>query len=792
MRAALHHKKRFTPAPLALAVALSLTLAATAPAHAQSGTPAATALSINIPAQPLGHALNELARQANLQLSFPAELVAGKTAPAVSGQLTPRQALDRLLVGSDLEASVDGSAVLVKKAPPRTAGTDKELAAVVVSSLRANRVSKGATGLPMEVKETPQSISTFDSVDMQNYGVTGSNQALQMVTGINVEQYETNRATFESRGFEIQLTQMDGLGMTNSWGTVVGQQDTFLFDKIEVIRGANGLLTGVGNASGTVNYVRKRPTNKDEGQVVLEGGSYDKKRVALDYNKVLTEDGTVAGRVVLIHQDKDSWIRSLNDRDTTLYGVIDSQIGSNGVLTVGVTDQDHRQKSPMWGSLTLNYADGSQASFDTSASTSQDWTYWNTKSTTAFAEYTHYLSDNWEGKFTYNKRHAEEETRLLYAYSLSGALNNDNTGLVGWPYGSFTTTDSDLFDLNLSGNFNLFGRKHELITGLSHSIEETDTDTYGFDSSYMLQALPAFPYGGNVYPEPNWGARTPASGGKQTLTRLYGATRLALTDELRAIVGLNSVKLEREGSSRYGSVTTTTEYPDTRKSSPYYGLTYDITRNLLGYLSYSEIFQNQDQTDYSGAYLDPMKGVNREAGLKADWLDKRLLTTVAVFSAKQEGLATYDGMTSAGQYAYVPKDVKSTGFELEATGKIGRDANLALGFTRIKLTGPDGNDIYEWVPRTQVKARFDSAIPGLPALRLGLSTRWNSDVRKNGGARQDAYSVSDAFARYQITPEMSARLNVNNLFNQKYVTGIAYGAVYGEPRSAYLTLDYKL
>ncbi|NSL53432.1 TonB-dependent siderophore receptor [Uliginosibacterium aquaticum] len=792
MRAALHHKNRFTPAPLALAVALSLTLAATAPTHAQTGTPAAAALSINIPAQPLGHALNELARQANLQLSFPAELVAGKTAPAVSGQLTPRQALDRLLAGSDLEASVDGSAVLVKKAPPRTAGTDKELAAVVVSSLRANRVSKGATGLPMEVKETPQSISTFDSVDMQNYGVTGSNQALQMVTGINVEQYETNRATFESRGFEIQLTQMDGLGMTNSWGTVVGQQDTFLFDKIEVIRGANGLLTGVGNASGTVNYVRKRPTNKDEGQVVLEGGSYDKKRVALDYNKVLTEDGTVAGRVVLIHQDKDSWIRSLNDRDTTLYGVIDSQIGSNGVLTVGVTDQDHRQKSPMWGSLTLNYADGSQASFDTSASTSQDWTYWNTKSTTAFAEYTHYLSDNWEGKFTYNKRHAEEETRLLYAYSLSGALNNDNTGLVGWPYGSYTTTDSDLFDLNLSGNFNLFGRKHELITGLSHSIEETDTDTYSFDSSYMLQALPAFPYGGNVYPEPNWGARTPASGGKQTLTRLYGATRLALTDELRAIVGLNSVKLEREGSSRYGSVTTTTEYPDTRKSSPYYGLTYDITGNLLGYLSYSEIFQNQDQTDYSGAYLDPMKGVNREAGLKADWLDKRLLTTFAVFSAKQEGLATYDGMTSAGQYAYVPKDVKSTGFELEATGKIGRDANLALGFTRIKLTGPDGNDIYEWVPRTQVKARFDSAIPGLPALRLGLSTRWNSDVRKNGGARQDAYSVSDAFARYQITPEMSARLNVNNLFNQKYVTGIAYGAVYGEPRSAYLTLDYKL
>lgn len=791
MRAALQ-KKRFTPTPLALAAALSVALAAVpvAPAHAQAT--ASAPLAINIPAQGLGPALNELARQANLQLSFPAELVAGKTAPAVSGQLTPRQALDRLLAGSELEASVDGQAVLVKKAAPRASTEEPMLPAVVVTGLRDNRVSKGATGLPMAIKETPQSISTLQAEEMRDYGLTGSNQALQTVTGIHVEQYETNRATFNSRGFEIQLTQVDGLGMTNSWGTVVGQQDTFLFEKIEVIRGANGLLTGVGNASGTINYVRKRPTNKDEGSAELKLGAHDMKRAALDYNKVFTEDGTIAGRFVMVHQDTDSWIRSLNDRNTSLYGVIDSQIGNSGVLTLGVTHQDNKQKSPMWGSLTLNYADGSMADFDTSSSTAPDWAYWNTKATTAFAEYTHYLNDSWEAKLTYNKRHAEEQTRLLYAYSLSGSLNNDNTGLVGWPYGSFTTTESDLVDANLSGSFNLLGRKHELITGLSHSVEETETDTYPFDSSYMLQPLPAFPYGGNVYPEPNWGARTPTSGGKQSLSRLYAASRLAITDELRAIVGLNAVKLSREGSSRYGAITTTTDYPDTRKTSPYFGLTYDFTPTVLGYVSYSEIFQNQDQTDYSGAYLDPMQGVNSELGVKADWLGKRLLTTFAVFSAKQEGLATYDGMTSSGQYAYVPKDVKSEGFEFEAQGKLSAHTNLAFGFTRLKLTGPDGKDIYEWVPRTLAKLRLDSQVPGLPALRMGVATRWQSDVHKEGGARQDAFFVADAFARYQITKDLSARLNLNNLFDKKYVTGIAYGAVYGEPRSAYLTLEYKL
>jgi len=227
-------KNRFSPVPRALAAAMTVALAAIpcAPVHAQT-TVSTVPVSINIPAQGLGQALNELARQVNLQLSFPADLVAGKTAPSVSGQLTPRQALDRLLAGSELEASINGSAVLVKKAapPPNVSAEEKELSAVVVTNLRENRVSKGATGLPMEIKETPQSISTLDAEEMRDYGVTEGNKALQMVTGLNVEQYETNRATFNSRGFEIQLTQIDGLGMTNSWGTVVGQQDTFLFDK---------------------------------------------------------------------------------------------------------------------------------------------------------------------------------------------------------------------------------------------------------------------------------------------------------------------------------------------------------------------------------------------------------------------------------------------------------------------------------------------------------------------------------------------------------------------------------
>lgn len=669
------------------------------------------------------------------------------------------------------------------------------LGAIVVSGKRAARVSKGATGLPMEVKETPQSISSIDREELIDYGLTGSNEALGLATGINVEQYETNRATFNARGFEIQLTQVDGLGMTNAWGTVVGREDTFLFDRIEVIRGANGLLTGVGNSSGTINYVRKRPTNKDGGVFGVSGGSWGLKRATLDYNKILTEDGTWAGRLVVAHEDKNSYLRDLKNQRTSIYGVIDGQIGSSGVLTVGLTAVDAKQDAPMWGSLTLRRSDGTQADFDVGSSTAANWAYWDTKSHSAFAEYTHRLGPDWEAKATYNYRHGNEATRLLYAYSPSGVLNPDNTGLVGWPYRSIGSSDNHVLDLNLSGQFSAFGREHSLLVGLSQSRQKTSTDTYAA-LTHMFDPLPAFPYGGNAYAEPDWGPRQPSTRGEQTLTRLYAASHLALTDSLKGVLGVNAVRLERTGASIYGNAATNTDYPVTEEVSPYVGLTYAFTPDVLGYVSYSDIFQNQDQTDLQGSYLPPVKGVNAEAGVKAEWLKRSLLTTFALFTARQQGLATYGGVISGGSldgnYWYEPKDVKSRGFEVEATGRLSRDARLTVGYTRLILTGPDGNDIYEWVPRNTLNFRFDSRVPGLPALRLGAGGKWQSEVHKAGAARQGGYLVANAFAAYELSPAATLRLNVNNVFDKKYIGSLAYGALYGAPRNVMLSLDYKL
>lgn len=664
-----------------------------------------------------------------------------------------------------------------------------ELPAVEITVRRENRVSKGATNLPMEIKDTPQTISTIERQTMSDFALGSTNEALKYGIGLTVDEWETNRTSFSSRGFDVILTQIDGLGVSNAWGIVTGHQDAYLFEKIELVRGANGLLTGVGNASGTINYVRKRPTNKDGGEVFASIGSHSLKRVGLDYSKVLTADGKWAARIVAVGEDKDSYIRALGNRRGSLYAIAEGQVGDNGILALGLSTQTNRQRSPMWGSLTLPYADGTQAEFDRSASTAQDWTRWNTRDYTAFVEYTHMIGPSWEAKFTYNHARGKEDSRLFYAYTNNGYLNDDNTGLIGWPYRDDIKWSSNIADLNLSGSFNAFGREHEAVIGLNHAMRKSKTWVY---AGATFPDMPAFPYAGDVFAEPAWAERSVASDGDQSLTRLYAAGRFSLTDRMKGIVGLNAIHLKRNGTAIYGHGSKL-DNEKTSKLSPYFGLTYDLTPDALVYASYSDIFQAQDRLDINRNYLPPAKGVNAEVGIKAEWLDRKLMTSFAIFSAKQKGLATEAGFDTVAQQSYYePKDVKSRGFDVEVTGRLGADSRVMAGFTSLKLTGPDGSNVYQWVPRRTLKLMADTRIAAVPQLRVGAGLRWQSDTYKEKGARQNSYAVADLFAAWQFTPATSLRLNINNVMDKKYLRTVQFGAIYGAPRTFGLTLEHKL
>ncbi len=276
---------RFNPAPLTLVAAIATTFVAclALPAQAQSGAAAAAAGTplLSIPAQPLAQALNELARVANLQLSFPPALVAGKTAPAVSGRLTTQQALTRLLAGSGLETTVDGASVIVRPAAPATSG---------VQPLPVVQVVDSATGAPApyaggqvarggrlgvlgnrDLLDTPFSATQYtaqliEDQQAQNLGdVLVNDPAVRNTYSRGAGRDEFNIRGFTLFNYDVSFNGLYGISPRNA-SSLIG------VERVEVLRGPNALLNGMapaGSVGGAINLVPKRAGAEPLNRVTL-------------------------------------------------------------------------------------------------------------------------------------------------------------------------------------------------------------------------------------------------------------------------------------------------------------------------------------------------------------------------------------------------------------------------------------------------------------------------------------------------------------------------------------------
>jgi outer membrane receptor for ferric coprogen and ferric-rhodotorulic acid len=661
---------------------------------------------------------------------------------------------------------------------------------ILIVGVRQGRVSKGATGLTMALNETPQSISVISSEQIKNFSANSVDDALQMATGITVEQGETNRTRYTSRGFDIKSTQIDGIGLPNGWGLVTGAMETYSYEEIEVIRGANGQLTGVGNAAGTINYVRKRPTNENEGEVGLTLGSYDLKRLQADYSFLLTDSGSWAARFVGVVEDSGSYLDALEDDRTYLSAVVDGQLTDNSTLAFGASYQDANSDGVMWGGLPLAYADGTQADFDVSASPTQDWTMWDTTNISAFIEYAYIFNNDWEVKATYNRQDSEDQSKLFYVTDTFGIFDREtNLGLAGQPGRYDSEFSADLFDLTAKGQYNLFGQDHELMIGASTSKSTDISFINGYDktSTPAYGLTPAFPYASDATPEPLWGERNKYADLDVTLTRLFGSTKLNITDSLFVIAGFNAIDYSRKGYNAGGAVDN-----EENEISPYLATTYAITDDINAYLSYSDIYQPQEQYNYDGQFLAPSKGVNYEIGIKTQWLDDSLLASFAVFRAEQDNIAVYAGLNALGQYYYEGTTMDSNGFELEVVGHVTDNLNAIFAYTSLDIEDQDGVNTSAWEPKNLVKFSLDYNFAQLPELTFGLGGKWQSKVENAAASvKQDSYLLVNAFARWNMSDKMAIQANIDNITDEKYITSLKNVGFYGAPVNASVNLTYS-
>ncbi|WP_337841599.1 TonB-dependent siderophore receptor [Rheinheimera sp.] len=668
----------------------------------------------------------------------------------------------------------------------------------VVGKYTINETIDTATGLGLSLLETPQSVTVITAERIMDQGFSGINEVVAQTVGVSAKQLDTTRNVFSARGFDIDKYQIDGVPLAWSLAGDSGETvaDVSIYERIEVVRGATGLLTGAGDPSASINLVRKHANATElQGYVNAGIGSWNQRYVTADVANAMDSNGDLRFRFVAKKEVGDTFMEIVEDDKTVLYGIVDADLTDQTSLSFGTSYQDNDPAGSTWGGLPAWFSDGTPTDWDTSVTTSADWTYWQSSNTNTFANLVHNFSNGWQGKISYNHLKNTADTQLLYVY---GTLDKTTgLGLSPWPYKSSGYSKQSSWDIQLKGDYSLFGRTHEFVVGALTSEQDAYTETFAQTSAFIPVGN-FFDWTGATYPQPEFSATGAAQVDLETQQDgYYAATRFLITDDLKLIAGARVSKWERVG---FNWNPTAENYGDSGVFVPYVGLMYQLTPEHNLYVSQTEIFKPQQARDVNKNTLDPVEGTNAELGLKSSFMDGALQTSVAIFKIEQDNLAQSTGVPFPDnplEMIYVAaKGVESEGFELEVIGNLTAQWNISAGYSQYEAKDAAGTEVNTDHPRKKLNVFTTYNFAGLvEGLVVGGGVNWEDKQYNGTGAFQlvqDSYSLVSLMARYALSEQLSVQLNIDNLFDEKYYSQIGffeqYG--YGSPRNASLGVTY--
>ncbi|WP_216373257.1 TonB-dependent siderophore receptor [Francisella tularensis] len=249
------------------------------------------------------------------------------------------------------------------------------------------------TRLPITLQETPQSATAISLQRLQDESLFSINDVMRNVTGVSVSFYDTQRPLYYARGFAITDFQVDGIPTYS--GSTNQEYDTAFYDRIEVIRGANGLLSGAGVPSATVNLLRKRPGKEFDASFAVSAGSWDYRRMEADVTAPLTDDGRFRSRVVAAYTDRGLYYDRYKENKMAGMAVLEGDVTDSTTVTVGYQTQDNNPTGSTWGTVAFFDNQGNFAHLARSTNLSPKWSYWKRESSTAFANLEQRFGDNW-------------------------------------------------------------------------------------------------------------------------------------------------------------------------------------------------------------------------------------------------------------------------------------------------------------------------------------------------------------------------------------------------------------
>jgi len=788
----------------AFALAAPVAVASAWPAAAMAQTPGAIAFSV--PAGPLSAALGTFGAQAGVMVGSDPGLTAGVTTRGVSGVHGVDAALERLLLGTGLQAVARAEGgYRLRQAP--AAGSTAMLAPVTVTGDATTTEGTGSYTSPavtigktaQALKDIPQSITVLTRQRMDDQDMTSLPDAVNNTVGMVGVQGVGAGVAINARGFPVDLLQYDGVSLLrNSYSLGNWEQDSLVFyDRVEILRGAAGLLQGAGSPGGAINLVRKRGGAEPSVIVTGKAGSWDHYGLTLDAGGPLNASGTLRGRMVLDEDRSHSYIDYVWDRTRNLYAALDYDITADTTVGLGVSNRYSRSR-PMFVGYP-RFADGGSIDLPRSTFTGSTWNRATNDQTIFNADVTHRFNDAWRLRLA---GVAMEEDNTTVHQRVAGPVERDGSGLSYGNFGVDFKSEQRALDMSLAGDFTAWGMAQEVVVGANYS-KLTTNDRF----------TRAWQGGGNIYdinhhrPWQDIDSIAAASGYDSRSAYdirqkgIYGTWRVKPTESLSLIGG------GRVGwfDYRYSGDGSTTTSSTSGRFIPYAGIVYALNDNWSVYTSYTTVFEPQTERTVSGSLLEPIEGKNYEAGIKGELAGGRVNTLLAVFryDHKNRAVNDYDaGFACNGWYcSRAAGEVRSQGVEAEISGEVVRGLELYAGYTYNTtkfLSDPDnqGKVFNTWTPKHMLRLWANYRLPGAWN-RLSVGAGVNAQTQTISSDREfklAGFTIWNARLGYQATPELSFGLNVNNVFDKKYYVP-SYNTLggnnyYGEPRNVMLTVRY--
>lgn len=731
----------------------------------------------------LSDALKQFSQQANIKLNIDSAILEGKVTHGLEGDFEIKSALDRLLAGSGLQAiqSTDDShryVIQIKSdAPVEPAVTT--LPSIVVTANNTNRYAATSTSTATKtntlLRDVPQAISVVTNELIKDQSIRSLSDAVRYVPGVGVSQGEGNRDALVFRGNRSTGDFfIDGIRDDAEY-----YRDLYNTDRIEVLKGANGMIFGRGGSGGVVNRVTKEANWNPSKEFSFQGGSYNQKRMTADVGYVINDRAAL--RLNAVYEDAGSFRDGVNMErlgiaptvtlkptnrtkivanmerfhdDRTADRGITSVIGRTGEIT-GPVDV-HR--SQFFGDPRRSHANIDVLSFNT------------------------FIEHKFESGVTLqNRTNYTTYDKFYQNVFASGGLDTLSSVSLG-AYNNTTTRDNVFNQTNLLYSLNTGPISHTLMAGIEVGRQETHNrrETGLFDSRDASSTSISVPLSNSVTHLPI-AFRNRNSGGDVdalnrsvvNVTSLYIQDQIEIIPQLQVIAGVRYDLFEVDFQQKNGP----RDHLKTRDDliAPRFGVVFKPFDPISFYASYSQAYVPRagDQLaslNVTIETLKPEKFTTLETGVKWD-IRPDLALTGAVYQLDRTNVIN---SVTPGQ-TFLSKGQRTHGVEITLTGQLTPKLSVMGGYAY--QVGELTNDVFAVakkgasvaeLPRHtfSVWSRYDFT-PRIGAA-FGVIYRDDMFASLTNKVRLPDFTRVDAALFAQLSKSFRAQLNIENLLDTKY------------------------